>query len=453
MTTIVIVGAGPAGVRAAECLVAAGYRPVILDENDRSGGQIYRRQPPGFTRSAQTLYGTEAAKAEALHSSFDALAGRIDYRPGTIAWGLHAGVIHTVKAGVVDRVAFDWLILATGATDRIMPVAGWTRPGVFSMGGAQIALKFQGCTPGRRPALVGTGPLLYLLAYQYLKAGVRPAGVFDTTPFHRQLRLVGGLTSDPRTLLIGLRYRLELARSGVPVRNGVEPVAVEGDPAVTGFVYAKAGRRHQVACDGVALGHGLRSETQLADLAGVPFAFDRRTRQWLPQRDEDGRTPLGTVYLAGDGAGIGGADVAEIEGKLAALALLRDLGVAVDEGERMRAVRQLRRAARFRSALDAAFPWPHGIAARLDDGVVVCRCEALTAGELRRVAAEGAPDLGRAKALSRIGMGRCQGRYCGPACAEVLSAELGCDIADVGRLRPQAPVKPLHVGDAAGASL
>ncbi|MCV9934803.1 NAD(P)/FAD-dependent oxidoreductase [Boseaceae bacterium BT-24-1] len=447
MTTIVIVGAGPAGVRAAECLVAAGCRPIILDENDRSGGQIYRRQPPGFVRSAQTLYGTEAAKAEALHRSFDTLAGKVDYRPGTIAWGLHAGVIHTVKAGRVDRIAFDRLILATGATDRIMPVAGWTRPGVFSMGGAQIALKFQGCVPGRRPALVGTGPLLYLLANQYLKAGVTPAGVFDTTPFRRQLRLVGGLAWDPRTLLIGLRYRLELVRWGVPVRCGIDPLAIEGDPAVTGFVYAKSGKRHVIACDGVALGHGLRSETQLAELAGVSFAFDRRTRQWLPQRDEEGRTPLGTVYLAGDGAGIGGADVAEIEGKLAAWALLHDLNAAVDDGERTRALRQLRRAARFRAALDAGFPWPHDIAARLDDGVVVCRCETLTAGELRRVAAEGAPDLGRAKALSRIGMGRCQGRYCGSACAEILSAALGCDIADVGRLRPQAPTKPLHVDD------
>ena len=59
---VVVVGAGPAGVRAAQTLVSAGLRPVVLDENPRWGGQIYRQPPAdaGFARSPKTLYGFEA---------------------------------------------------------------------------------------------------------------------------------------------------------------------------------------------------------------------------------------------------------------------------------------------------------------------------------------------------------------------------------------------------------
>ena len=74
----------------------------------------------------------------------------------------------------------------------------------------------------------------------------------------------------------------------------------------------------------------------------------------------------------------------------------------------------------------------------------MCRCEAITAGELRRSAKDlGAPEVNRAKAFSRVGMGRCQGRYCGLAGAEIMAAALGVPLDAVGRLRGQAPVKPL----------
>ena len=173
----VVVGAGPAGARAAERLVASGLRPIVVDEGRRGGGQIYRRQPDGFRRPPEELYGFEAGKAAALHRDFDALAGRIDYRPDTLAWHVYDGAVHLARDGRSEAVRWDALILATGATDRLMPVPGWTRPGVFSLGGAQIALKAQACAIGERCVFLGTGPLLYLVAYQYAKAGARVQAV------------------------------------------------------------------------------------------------------------------------------------------------------------------------------------------------------------------------------------------------------------------------------------
>jgi NADPH-dependent 2,4-dienoyl-CoA reductase/sulfur reductase-like enzyme len=451
--TVVVVGAGPAGTRAAARLVEAGLRPLVVDEGRLNGGQIYRRQPETFRRKSKEHYGFEADKADALHAAFEALRSRIDYRPETLAWNVYEGTLHLLHDERSEALRFDALILASGATDRIMPLPGWTLPGTYSLGGAQVALKAQACAIGARPVFLGTGPLLYLVAYQYAKAGVKVGAVLDTSRFGRRIAALPALSARPSMLAKGLYYSLYLARRGVPLLTGVTPVAIEGKTRVAGVeVRDSRGETRRYVCDAVGLGYGLRSETQLADLARCGFAFDPLARQWLPETDADGRTSTAGVYLAGDGARILGADAAELAGRLAACAALADLGHAVpaDEIERLR--RALRPMGRFRQGLEQAFAWPARLAAGLPDDMLLCRCEAITAGELRRAATElGAPEVNRAKALSRIGMGRCQGRYCGLAAAEVLAAALGVPIEQVGRLRGQAPVKPLPIATERGA--
>jgi len=450
---VVIVGAGPAGVRAAEAFVAAGLRPVVIDEADAAGGQIYRRPPAGFARPPSALYGLEAGKARRLHAAFAALRDRIDHRPGTLAWNVWDRVLHTVRDGVLAQVPYDALVLCTGAMDRVIPLPGWTLPGVFTLGGAQVALKAQGCAVGRRVAFLGTGPLLYLVAHQYRKAGAGVAAVLDTSPYGLRVRSLPGLLALPALVAKGLWYEARLRAAGVPIRTGVTPLAAAGEGAVAALEYADgAGARRRVSCDAVALGYGLKPETQLAELAGCRLAYDEPQDLWLPECDALGRAGNG-LYLAGDGARIGGADAAEAAGRLAALACLGDLGLAADGAEVLRLRRRLRRQARFRLALEAAFPFPASHAAGLPDDVVLCRCEGVTAGQVRAAGLEKeAAEVNRAKALVRLGMGRCQGRVCGTAGRHVLAAALGRPVAAVGQLRAQAPVKPLNLAAAAAAA-
>jgi NADPH-dependent 2,4-dienoyl-CoA reductase/sulfur reductase-like enzyme len=449
VTRVIVVGAGPAGVRAAEALVAAGLRPVVIDEARRDGGQIYRRQPDGFFRAYPSLYGTEAARAQALHQSFGALRGRMEYYPDTLAWNVADGHLHLLETGRSFALPFDALIIAAGATDRVMPMRGWTLPGVYSLGAAQIALKSQACAIGRRVVFLGTGPLLYLVAAQYLKAGATVAAVLDTSAFARRLRALPKLLARPGTLAKGLALVAALRRSGAALATGVTPVEISGDPqaGVSGIsVRDRAGVLRRFDCDAAALGYHLRPETQLADLAHCEFRFDADTRQWLPQVDADGRSSVAGVYLAGDGARILGADGAEAAGRLAALAALRDAGHSVSADELARLRRTLAQMDRFRLGLAEAFPWPSQAAAQLPDDTIVCRCEGIDAGELRRVTRDmGASEVNRAKAFSRVGMGRCQGRYCGHAAAEIVAAAAGTPLERVGRLRSQAPVKPLPI--------
>ncbi|KQN08001.1 FAD/NAD(P)-binding oxidoreductase [Sphingobium sp. Leaf26] len=446
---IIIVGAGPSGTRAAQACVAAGIRPIVIDEGRRDGGQIYRRQPDNFTRPYAKLYGTEAGRAQALHETFDALKGAIDYRPETLVWNIAAGQVWTASGTAQEAIPFDALLLCTGATDRLMPVKGWNYAGTYSLGGSQVALKSQAVSIGHKVVFMGSGPLLYLVASQYVEAGADVAAVLDTAPFSARLKALPDLLAMPSVLWNGVALTQTLKRAGVTVQHGVTPVEIIGDveSGVGGVRFRTAsGREDTIACDAVAMGHHLRPETQLADLARCAFAFDPLTRQWLPERDGDGRASVAGVYLAGDGAKILGARSAEASGRLAALAALADLGLPVDKGETASLRGDVANYAKFARGLAQAFPWPAQQAAALPDDAILCRCEGVTAGNLRAVMREtGAKEANRAKAFSRVGMGRCQGRYCGLAAAELIAAEADMPVEQVGRLRGQAPVKPLTI--------
>jgi NADPH-dependent 2,4-dienoyl-CoA reductase/sulfur reductase-like enzyme len=455
---IVIVGAGPAGVRAAQTLVAAGLKPIVLDENARWGGQIYRQPPAnsGFERSKKALYGFEAHKADALHSTMAALLPHLDYRPDTLVWACDAGWLDTLRAGREARVPFSHLIIASGATDRVLPLPGWTLPGVYTLGAAQVALKAQGCAIGRRVVLAGTGPLLYLVAYQYVKAGAQVMAVLDTSPLAQQIAAAPKLARQPSTFAKGLYYVGWLKARGVRIERAVTLLGIVGTQGVEAIEWRKpasGAATETIACDAIGISFGLKPETQLADLAGCRFRFDSTNRCWLPELDAAGRSSVRGIYLAGDGAGIAGADAAELAGRRAALALLDDLGIAHPRGPGMPGAaslaRSLKRIAVFREGIEAAFAPPAHCAAQWPDDMTVCRCEEIDAGTVRRCIRGGeANEINRLKALTRVGMGRCQGRMCGEAALALLAEETGKPLEAVGRLRSQPPVKPIPLSPA-----
>lgn len=446
MSTVAIVGAGPAGLRAAATLADAGLRPVLIDEAPRIGGQVFRQPPVPRQRPPSALYGFEAGKAQALFDRFAALQGRIDHRPDTLVWQIEDRTLHLLQHGRADTLRVDALILATGAAERVLPFPGWTLPGIFTLGAAQIALKAQAALIGPRVVLAGGGPLLYLVAWQYLKAGAKVLAVLDAAPPEAPRRALPGLLARPAMAAKGALYLAQLRLAGVPVQRGVQLLRAEGDGRVQRLHWRQGATDHVTDCDAVAFGHGLRSETQLADLAGCTFDWDELDQAWLPRRDAAGRSSVAGVYLAGDGAGIAGADAAELAGERAALSLLQDLGRAVDTARAATLERALQPHRRFRAAVEVLSPPPADWAAQTGDELVVCRCEEVTAGELRACVRDaGTHELNRLKALTRIGMGRCQGRMCGAAAARLLADAAGCALSEVGRLRSQPPVKPVPV--------
>ncbi|WP_105428285.1 NAD(P)/FAD-dependent oxidoreductase [Neorhizobium sp. T6_25] len=441
---VVIVGAGPAGIRAAERLVHAGIRPIVIDEGIKAGGQIYRRPPHGFARPPAQLYGSVARKAAALHTVFDRMvaAGQIDYHPQSSVLTIAGHFLQALTPAGRRDFTYDRLILATGAMDRLAPVPGWQAPGVYSLGAAQIALKAQGVALGSRIVLAGSGPLLTLVATQLANAGAKIAAILDTSAIRDQAAGLPGMLARPGLVLRGLLMRTKLGRL---YHAGVTLERIETDErGPVGLCWRDAnGRAHVTACDMVGLGWHLRAETQLAGLAGCRFDYDESWSQWLPRTDRMGRAAEG-LYLAGDGLRILGADGAEVAGRLAATACLADMGLpSPDAGSDLR---RLGRYERFARAIARAFPWPGDMVRAVPDCTIVCRCEGVTAGQLRESVVYGGGEANRVKSLARVGMGRCQGRYCQLACAELIAEKACIKVCDAGRLREQAPARPLPIG-------
>jgi NADPH-dependent 2,4-dienoyl-CoA reductase/sulfur reductase-like enzyme len=270
-------------------------------------------------------------------------------------------------------------------------------------------------------------------------------------PSRRRSFLAGCLAMlrAPKAAARGLRWLFGLKRRGVPMLFDHRLERVLGDGMVTGIqVKSRGGKLRQFECDAVALGYGLQSETQLADLAGLKFGFVAAQRQWLPETDFYGRgAGRADTYLAGDGNGILGADAAEARGRLAAYALLSDRKIETPYYRPEPDLAVVARWQHLQGALRRAFALPADFFADVADDALLCRCETVRAGDYRGIAGlMGARELNRAKAYSRVGMGRCQGRLCGHAAAEILAATLGVSLDSVGRLRGQAPVKPVTVG-------
>jgi NADPH-dependent 2,4-dienoyl-CoA reductase/sulfur reductase-like enzyme len=443
---LAIIGAGPAGLSAALAARSCNVQAVILDDQPRQGGQVFRRGAKGampLPRFASAIAGVYA----------DPVAAGIDYRPQHAVWAFEADTLHVCGPDGTYRLKAQRTIIATGASEWVLPVPGWTLPGVTTAGGAQVLLKTSGVAVGRRVAIAGTGPLLLQLASQLLAAGVSIAGIFEIASFQRWVSTAGRTLLYPPLALQGIALLAALIRRGVVVKFGHVVTRIHGDERVSGLevACARTSKTVRVEADAVCLSHGLLPSTELAAMRGCQLRYVPEAGHWEVIRDSAMRTTESDVFAAGDGAGIGGARYALLEGTLAGLAAARDLG-RVPSGDaaasERRARHRFRRLPAVRGFLRRTFrPQPELIAA-LAPETVLCRCEEVRVGAARSAIREGLRSLHELRILLRVGMGPCQGRYCTASALRLLAQESGRTPQDLGPGSPRPPVRPIFVGQA-----
>ena len=453
---LAVAGAGPAGMSAAIQAASLGLSVLVADEQPAPGGQVFRSVEAASGDPA--LAGEFLDNGGALARDFRAAllpGGSIEYQPRTTLWhvDLAAGVLSALCNGASEEIGFSRLLLATGAQERPVPIPGWTLPGVMGAGAAQILLKTAGIVPQGPLVIAGQGPLAWLLAVQLLRAGAGPVTLLETGSKGALWDAVraGGLWTGRRLLGKGVSLVREAKRCGLRVVRGARDLRAEGENRVQRVRWQGG----ELPCDTLLLHEGVVPSTHISRALGLEHRWDDAQLCWRPVLDEWGATSHALVAVAGDGGGIGGWEAAVATGRIVAIDAAR-------RANRLDGRAAARAAAPHRASLAAAValrpfldrlyaPAPEVLAPR-DDATVVCRCEEVTAGQVRLAARLGATGPNQAKAYLRAGMGPCQGRMCGTTIAALIAAERGIPIAEAGVLRPRAPFKPLTVGELAALS-
>jgi len=447
---LVIVGCGPAGMAAACEASTAGLSVVLLDEQAAVGGQIYRNIEAAPADRLEIL-GEDYAAGRTLADEF--AASRATHVRGAVVWNVaNNGAVDYVNEGRSRQIVGKSVILASGAMERPFPIPGWTLPGVMGAGAAQILLKGSGALPAGPVVLAGCGPLLYLLAWQYLRAGVTIQAVVDTAPLSGYLRAIrhgfGALMGWP-DLAKGLKLLATLYRARVPVHSGANGLAIEGERHVESIRFMSRGKSMSLPASLVLLHQGVVPNTQLSWSTGAKHRWDDEQLCWLPQTDLNGRLGETPIYVAGDSRAIVGAKASAAQGRLTAIAIAERLNRDVDEQRRQSLLHAFSRATRIRAFLDALYRPNDENRIPRDPETVVCRCEEVTAGQIRRYVELGCLGPNQTKAFGRCGMGPCQGRFCGLTVTEIIAEARRTAPDQVGYYRIRAPVKPITLGELA----
>jgi glycine/D-amino acid oxidase-like deaminating enzyme/bacterioferritin-associated ferredoxin len=441
---IAVIGAGPAGLAAAIQAAGAGASVLVLDDRDDPGGQYFKPRSDGcrmaLAPDRQHRRGA-ALRAEARCSGARIVTGHSVWFARRTEAGFDLRSLGPL-GGL--RVRSKVVILAVGAHERPAMVPGWTLPGVMTIGAAQTLARRYGVAPGRQVLIAGHGPLGLQLAAELLALGTRPVALAERGRPGFGASALSALTAAPRLMGDGARYRLGVLRSGIPVMTGWEVAEIHGAEQVSGAVLRQiaTGRSRTVDCDAVAAGDGFAPQIELARLLGVPVTADPETGEIRPVRDDAGRSPVPGVWIAGDAGGLGGAEIALCQGRLSAQDALAHVGHPVTHrGDAD--LRGLARGRRFQSALWSMFKAPSRATPTGD--TVLCRCEEVTAATARAAIAAGARDPATLKRETRVGMGRCQGRYCLPQVLRLLN-EAGQSVVPEALFAPQIPARPVTLG-------
>lgn len=460
---LVIVGGGPAGIAAGIEAARAGLSCTLVEEAPRLGGQIYWQIPEAFSIRDAVALGKDLRRGDALRAELREHSDRVTIIPRTTVLGLSPDrEIMWAGEKTAGTMRADQVILGTGAHERSVPFPGWTLPGVMTAGGAQRLVKTMQVRPGRRALIAGTGPLLLAVANQLQAAGTEVAAVLETGRHPAWPWFLAKAWGEWSLLKEAFDYWRGLRRAGIPLRFNHTAFEAHGDLEVAAVTYGRVDRAtwspireraQQVEVDLLVVGFGLVPNVELARLTGCDHRYVHELGGWVPVRSAHMETTVAAVFAVGDGAGIRGAQVAAVEGRIAGITAAERAGLLRPaEAERRRApfLARLKALLRVRTVLDEMSWIRPGLDELATPETIVCRCEEVALAEVQAALEHGARDLQAVKLFTRLGMGPCQGRNCAPAMGPYICRVAGRTPEEVGQINPRLPVKPVSLGTLAG---
>ena len=448
---VVIVGGGTAGISAAAELAELGIKSIVIDEAPRIGGPVFR----GPFREAITLPHIDeklCKKINDIRELYQKNQEYIELKLNTRVLGPSGNSALLARhQDEVYEINYQHLIIATGCHERSIPFDGWQIPGVMLLGGVQLQLKSGLVKPGQRMAVVGTGPLLPLVATQLHKAGVDVVGVFEAGKFTDFAKESRALLNRPMLALEGVGMLTYLKANGIPMHYGWGIVSATGEESLTQITVAEynrdwypvKGTEKALDIDALAVGYGFVSRNQLAQLLTIKH-HNCAISGLKPEISTWQESSSAHIYVAGDSVGILGGEAAMMEGRIAAQAIAREQNI-ITTGQAENNVqpynRLLAKVKAFRAGFDRIGKRREGLLSLLTPETLVCRCENVTRAQIDEVIEQGVKDITSLKMRTRVGMGDCQGKTCNSYCQDRLRNEL--QQMHVGEIKPRFPLDPI----------
>ena len=324
---ILVIGAGPAGLSAAIEAAKYGAEVLVVDENSKPGGQLFKQIHKffGSRRHKAGVRGVDIG-TELLKEVEDL---GVEVMLNTVAYGVYPngeGVALAVNGETGYIVNPKKIIMATGAGENPLAFPGWTLPGVVGAGAIRTMINVHRVPVGKRVLMIGSGNVGLIVSYQLMQAGIDVAGIVEAAPN------VGGY---------GV-HSAKIRRAGVPMYTGhtvLEAIPNEDLSGVKGAVIAKVDEKFQpikgteqfIECDTIGIAVGLTPDIALPSMADVTLVNAGRLGSQVPLHDRNMETTKDGIYVAGDSAGVEEASSAIEEGKLAGIAAAEALGKIDDE--------------------------------------------------------------------------------------------------------------------------
>ena len=451
---LVVLGAGPAGVAAANVASKEGAEVVIIDENSSAGGQIYRA-PPNEFQPQNSFKSDEFREGEKQRNILENsnLTALFKHRVWSVSSDL---VVSTVGPNGLSSWHTRSLIIANGALERIIPFPGWTIPGVIGLAASTILLKSQYVLPGQSTVVAGCGPLLIAVANGIIKSGGKVSAIIDLNSKSDWIKAFPRLLSRPDQLFKGMSWFANIMKAGIKLYGGhavtntkqVDNVLrISIAPINSAGSILDSKNQKIVEGDCLAIGHGLFPSTEITRLLKAKHIYDPYKGGWVPLIDDDFRSSIPGVYIAGDATGISGAFSAVQKGRIAGMAAVRDLNVMSSQKYKAKIKSELiilKKNENFGKAAVRLMKFRPELIQTITSETIVCRCEDVFRSEIDEAIESGARDMNQLKAWTRCGMGPCQGRTCSEAIEAILASKVGSrELA--GQWTGRTPLRPVPI--------
>ncbi|MDG2265346.1 MAG: FAD-dependent oxidoreductase, partial [Candidatus Marinimicrobia bacterium] len=445
---LLIIGGGIGGLSAALSASNCGVNTIIIDDREKLGGQ-FCKQP---IINEKILLDEQVKLGRNLIQKVVNNGVRIFTNTSVFAI-FEKKEILAIKDSELITFRPKKIIFSTGAYERGYPVKGWTLPGVMTTGAMQSMLKGYNVLAGKKFLICGNGPFILHVAKELNKAGAEIVAISEKSSKPSILDykiLLKLLLNSYKLFFKGIRYLFFLKFNSVPVFYGYEITSIEEkDCGLTGIIKNVEGtysKCFEVDC--ICLGYGFNSSNNMLRYIDCKHDYKSDSNSLVTCRHDDFQTTVKDIYAIGDCVQINGAQVAELEGILSGYNVAESLGYDIKSEafeEKKICKRKLRKLKTFQDNLWKLYKTNNNNLAFLDKDVEICRCECIKYSTLENALENGFTSISDLKLKTRVGMGPCQGRYCGQIVLDILKHNFGVKIKETDFFSPRIPFMPLNI--------